>query len=104
MISLVLDIAVNLITLYIYGYRIFAKVNNEFSYIKVKAKMNEGYIQSLIKVIQSEVDNNDKLDKKEEQLNNNQNTENNENTNEGDNQTQGNTNQPQSTEEAPLVQ
>ena len=70
MISLVLDIAVNLITLYIYGYKIFAKVNNEFSYIKVKAKMNEGYIQSLIKEIQSEVDNNDKLDKKEEQLNN----------------------------------
>ena len=32
--------------------------------------MNEGYIQSLIKEIQSEVDNNDKLDKKEEQLNN----------------------------------
>ena len=45
-----------------------------------------------------------KKQEEEEQLNNNQNTENNENTNEGDNQTQGNTNQPQSTEEAPLVQ
>ena len=45
-----------------------------------------------------------KKQEEEEQLNNNQNTENNENTNEGDNQTQGNTNQPESTEEAPLVQ
>ena len=45
-----------------------------------------------------------KKQEEEEQLNNNQNTENNENTNEGDNQTQGNTNQPQSTEEAPLIQ
>ena len=45
-----------------------------------------------------------KKQEEEEQLNNNQNTENNENTNEGDNQTQGNTNQPQSTEEASLVQ
>ena len=45
-----------------------------------------------------------KKQEEEEQLNNNQNTENNENTNEGDNQTQGNTTQPQSTEEAPLVQ
>lgn len=45
-----------------------------------------------------------KKQEEEEQLNNNQNTENNENTNEGDNQTQGNINQPQSTEEAPLVQ
>ena len=60
--------------------------------------------QQLTKYEESLREEEKKKQEEEEQLNNNQNTENNENTNEGDNQTQGNTNQPQSTEEAPLVQ
>lgn len=60
--------------------------------------------QQLTKYEESLREEEKKKQEEEEQLNNNQNTENSENTNEGANQTQGNTNQPQSTEEAPLVQ
>lgn len=60
--------------------------------------------QQLTKYDESLREEEKKKQEEEEQLNNNQNTENIENTNEGANQTQGNTNQPQGTEEAPLVQ